>query len=112
MTNSSPDCSAQPAGSRILLAGVDVAQMRQKAAELERLGQHVVCVSSVVEALESPGKFDRALFEYELRDGSGIVLAANMMLRGKIRSFDFMLPRRLRDELGRSPVAAPSCDAA
>ena len=55
-------------------------------------GGEAIVVTTAAAAMEAQGVFDRAVFAFDLPDGSGIVLAAEMMLDARVAQIGFSYP--------------------
>lgn len=68
-------------------------------------GHDVVVADSVQAASAAPGSFEHGVFALDLDDGSGIVLAASMQVRDRLRKVTFVHPDDAHDmvELESSP---------
>jgi hypothetical protein len=90
---------------RVLLAVATKAIAARTVERIARAGGEVTVVGSVAEARGLEGDFDRGVFTFDLPDGSGIVLAAELMLEARLGRVEFFHPneeRAARD--GRSGV--------
>ena len=77
---------------RVLLAGPDTTLSLRATVRIVAAGGEAIVVASAAEARSAGGPFDRALFAFDLPDGSGIVLAAEMMLEDRVRYIGFVHP--------------------
>lgn len=68
--------------TRILIVEDDVAVARAVARVLDNHGMTTVVARSVEEAEEAGGGFDAGVFDVDLPDGNGIVLAEHLLARG------------------------------
>lgn len=59
-------------------------------------GSEAVIVTSAAQARSAVGTFDRGMFAFDLPDGNGIVLAAEMTLETRIRGIGFFHPEEER----------------
>jgi hypothetical protein len=55
-------------------------------------GGEAIIITSVAAAKAINGAFDRGIFAFDLPDGSGIVLAAQMMLDARMSQIEFFHP--------------------
>jgi hypothetical protein len=55
-------------------------------------GGEAIVVTSVAAAKRAEGVFDRGVFAFDLPDGSGIVLAAEMLLADRVEKIAFSCP--------------------
>jgi hypothetical protein len=55
-------------------------------------GGEAIVVTSVAAARRAEGVFDRGVFAFDLPDGSGIVLAAEMLLANRVENVAFSCP--------------------
>lgn len=78
---------------RVLLAEAVHVIAQRAAQRVTTKGGELVVVTSVAEARRACGTFDRGLFAFDLPDGSGIVLAAEMLLEDRIRDVGFLHPQ-------------------
>jgi hypothetical protein len=65
---------------------------REAARRMIAAGAEPVVVSSIEAARRAPGPFTRGMFAFDLPDGSGIVLAAEMLVKGVLGQVDFFIP--------------------
>ncbi len=64
--------------------------------EIVAAGGEAIVVASAADARRALGAFDGAVFAFDLPDGSGIILAAEMLLENRVRAVSFVHPH---DEL-------------
>jgi hypothetical protein len=77
---------------RVLLVARARATTALAAERVVAAGGKVTIVASVGEARGITGTFDRGVFAFDLPDGSGVVLAAEMMLDSRIGEIEFLDP--------------------
>ena len=77
---------------RVLLAASARATVAGAARRVAAAGGEVFIVTSVAEARAIAGAFDRGIFDFDLPDGSGIVLAAEMMIAARLEEIEFFHP--------------------
>jgi len=77
---------------RVLVVASSRALAREGAERVACAGGDPSIAASIEEARGLRGTFDRGLFAFELRDGSGIVLAAELLLESRIRGVTFLPP--------------------
>ncbi|HVU03840.1 MAG TPA: hypothetical protein VHE30_18905 [Polyangiaceae bacterium] len=77
---------------RVLLVAARKATLARTAQRIAAAGGEAVLVTSIGEARSIAGTFDRGIFSFELLDGSGIVLAAEMMADSRMASIEFVHP--------------------
>jgi len=75
----------------LLVAPSPVTAARAARRVVAERGEMVV-ITSVAEARALVGAFDRGIFAFDLPDGSGIVLSAEMMLSARMREIEFLHP--------------------
>jgi len=77
---------------RVLVADpTETASLRTVDGVIANGGQAIV-VTSVAAAKRAEGVFDRGVFAFDLPDGSGIVLAAEMLLADRVENVAFSCP--------------------
>jgi hypothetical protein len=85
---------------------------RRVARRIRAEGGEATTARSVAEARSAPGTFDRGVFAFNFPDGTGIVLAAELMLEDRIGAVEFLHPDESCLEQGEHPsgmhAAAPS----
>lgn len=74
---------------RVLLADPTEARSLRAADGVVAAGGEAIVVTSVAAAKRVEGVFDRGVFAFDLPDGSGIVLAAEMLLDQRIENIAF-----------------------
>jgi hypothetical protein len=74
---------------RVLLADPTEARSLRAADGVVAAGGEAIVVTSVAAAKNVQGVFDRGVFAFDLPDGSGIVLAAEMLLDQRIENIAF-----------------------
>lgn len=96
---------------RVLLAEPVHALAYRAVEQIVAGGGEAVVVGSVADAKRTRGTFDRGVFAFDLPDGSGIVLAAELMLENRIRRAEFFHPREELSARRERPsgVRATSC---
>jgi hypothetical protein len=77
---------------RTLIVGDLGAIDQEHALALAGTGSTTTRVATAAEARMLPDHFDKALLQFELPDGSGIVLAADLLLRGRVSTVEFLPP--------------------
>jgi hypothetical protein len=77
------------AHERVLVADPTEAASLRAADAVVAAGGEAIVVSSVAAARTASGVFDRAVFAFDLPDGSGIVLAAEMLLEDRVQNIGF-----------------------
>jgi hypothetical protein len=100
-----------PQNERVLLAVPVRKIMARLARQIAAEGADAVPVASVAEARTVEGTFDRGMFCFDLLDGSGIVLAAELVLEGRIDRVEFLHPDEERSAHER-PSGVRSASAA
>jgi len=80
------------ANERVLLVASTKASLARAATRVLSSGGEAIAVGSVAEAKRLAGAFDRGIFTFDLPDGSGIVLAAEMVMDSRIREIEFIHP--------------------
>lgn len=81
---------------RVLLAVATKAVAARAAEHIAKAGGEVTVVGSVAEARGLEGDFHRGVFTFDLPDGSGIVLAAELMLESRLGGVEFFHPSEER----------------
>lgn len=82
---------------RVLVAASESRTAARAAQRVLAAGGQAIVVRSVAEASTIAGVFDRGVFAFDLSDGSGVVLAARLMLESRLSEVEFCHPA---DELG------------
>jgi hypothetical protein len=77
---------------RVLLVAPSKATAARAARRVVAAEGEVIVITSVAEARALVGEFDRGIFAFDLPDGSGIVLAAEMMLDARMGEIEFLHP--------------------
>lgn len=77
---------------RVLLVAPSKATAARTARRIVAADGEVIVITSVSEARALVGAFDRGIFAFDLPDGSGIVLAAEMMLDARMGEIEFLHP--------------------
>jgi hypothetical protein len=77
---------------RVLLAGPVTTDAHRTVQRVVASGGEAILVTSAAEARRASGAFDHAVFAFDLPDGSGIVLAAEMMLENRVHNIGFLHP--------------------
>jgi hypothetical protein len=86
---------------RVLLVASPKATAARAAQRVVAAGGEAIIITSVTAARAIVGAFDRGIFAFDLPDGSGIVLAAQMMLDARMGEIEFFNPAEelvVRDE--------------
>jgi hypothetical protein len=78
---------------RVLVAVSGKAVAARAAQRIVATGGEVIVASSIREARAAAGKFDRGIFGFDLEDGSGIILAAELMMDARIDRIEFVHPK-------------------
>lgn len=81
---------------RVLVVEPDRVLAQRTARDIIANGGEAVVVASAEEARRAEGTFDRGSFAFNLPDGCGIVLAAEMLLDDRLRKVDFFHPSEER----------------
>jgi hypothetical protein len=81
---------------RVLLVGSGQAALFREARRVTEEGGEVTVVNSVAAARNVHGSFDRGVFTFDLPDGSGVVLAAELILETRVRDVRFLHPSEER----------------
>jgi hypothetical protein len=95
---------------RVLLAGPVTILAHRAARQIVASGGEAIVVASAAEAKGARGAFDRAVFAFDLPDGSGIVLAAEMMLEGRVRHVGFVHPHEDQSTPAHDTSSDPPSD--
>jgi len=77
---------------RVLLVASAKATAARAAQRVVAAGGEAIIITSVTAARAMVGAFDRGIFAFDLPDGSGIVLAAQMMLDARMGEIEFFNP--------------------
>lgn len=77
---------------RVLVADPTETASLQTAEGVIAGGGQAIVVTSVAAAKRAEGVFDRGVFAFDLPDGSGIVLAAEMLLADRVENVAFSCP--------------------
>jgi hypothetical protein len=77
---------------RVLLVASARAIASHAAKRVVAAGGEAIIVTSLAEARHIGGAFDRGIFSFDLPDGSGIVLAAELMIESRIGEIEFVHP--------------------
>jgi hypothetical protein len=77
---------------KVLVALRSSAHARRLAEQFTLSGNEVIVVESCSEANQLAKTFDRGVFGFDLKDGSGIVLAARLLAEDRLRAFDIVHP--------------------
>ena len=77
---------------RVLLVASAKATAARAAQRVSAAGGEAIIMTSVAAARAIGGAFDRGIFAFDLPDGSGIVLAAQMMLDARMGEIEFFHP--------------------
>ena len=77
---------------RVLLVASARATATRAAQRVAAAGGEAIIITSVAAARAVVGAFNRGIFAFDLPDGSGIVLAAQMMLDARMGEIEFFLP--------------------
>jgi hypothetical protein len=77
---------------RVLLVSSAKATAARAARRVVAAGGEAIIITSVTAAKAIAGAFDRGIFAFDLPDGSGIVLAAQMMLDARMTEIEFFHP--------------------
>ena len=77
---------------RVLLVASARATAARAAQRVVAAGGEAIIITSVTAARAIVGAFDRGIFAFDLPDGSGIVLAAQMMLDARMGEIEFFHP--------------------
>lgn len=77
---------------RVLVAASAKATAVRAAQRVVAAGGEAIIVTSVSEAWVIAGAFDRGIFAFDLPDGSGIVLAAELMISARLEEVEFIHP--------------------
>jgi hypothetical protein len=77
---------------RVLLVASAKAAAARVAKRVAAEGGEAIIIASVAEAKAVVGAFDRGIFTFDLPDGSGVVLAAELMIESRIREIEFLHP--------------------
>jgi|ERR1041385_4858394 hypothetical protein len=77
---------------RVLVAASTKATATRAARRVVAEGGEAIVITSVAEARAIAGAFDRGVFAFDLLDGSGIVLAAEMMINARLEGVEFLHP--------------------
>lgn len=76
----------------VLLVASAKATAARAAQQIAAAGGKAIVITSVAAARALVGAFDRGIFAFDLPDGSGIVLAAQMMLDARMMEVEFFHP--------------------
>jgi hypothetical protein len=102
----------QRKAERVLLVESDPRVARRVARRIRAEGGDATIARTVAEACSAPGPFDRGVLAFNLPDGNGIVLAAELMLEDRVGTVEFLHPDEARLEQGEHPsgmhTAAPA----
>jgi hypothetical protein len=82
----------QESRERVLLVESDPTVARRVVQRILAAGGEPTVVASTAAARSTPGTFDRGIFAFNLPDGTGIVLAAELMLEDRIGAVAFLHP--------------------
>jgi len=77
---------------RVLLVASGKKTAARAAQRVVAAGGEAIIITSVAAAKAIVGAFDRGIFAFDLPDGSGIVLAAQMMLDARMVEIEFFHP--------------------
>jgi hypothetical protein len=77
---------------RVLLVASARARAALAAQRVVEAGGEAIIIASVDESRSLTGKFDRGIFAFDLRDGSGVVLAAELLIDARIGEIEFFDP--------------------
>jgi hypothetical protein len=77
---------------RVLFVTSAKAAAARAAQRVVAAGGEAIITTSVAAARAVAGAFNRGIFGFDLPDGSGIVLAAQMMLDARMTTIEFILP--------------------
>ncbi len=77
---------------RVLVVVPTRAVAARAAERVTAAGGEVTVIRSVAEARQLEGTFDRAILSFDLPDGSGIVLGAELLLDSRLHSVEFIHP--------------------
>jgi hypothetical protein len=77
---------------RVLLVASAKATAARAAQRVAAAGGEAIIITSVAAARAVVGAFNRGIFAFDLPDGSGIVLAAQMMLDARMGEIEFFHP--------------------
>ena len=78
---------------RVLVAVSGKAVAARTVRQIVLGGGEAIVTSSVAEARATAGVFDRGIFGFDLADGSGILLAAELMMEARLGQIEFIHPR-------------------
>lgn len=82
---------------RVLIAEPRLALARRTAEAITAADEEPVIVTSAAEAWRASGPFERGVFAFDLPDASGIVLAAELLLHGRVQNVEFLHPEEERE---------------
>jgi UDP-N-acetyl-D-mannosaminuronic acid transferase (WecB/TagA/CpsF family) len=77
---------------RVLVVQAVAELARAAARSVMVAGGEPIVAASVAEARQQDGTFARGIFSFDLPDGSGIVLAANLLVAKRVGRVDFFHP--------------------
>lgn len=70
---------------------------RRTAEVIRAVGEEPVIVTSAADARRASGPFQRGVFAFDLPDASGVVLAAELLLEGRVQNVEFFHPEEERE---------------